>query len=318
MTIVKELSQVYTMSNSTNGGKTQVESGTRAIGFPMLLSQSLDVFLEDYVWLRGYSEKTADNYRLAVNSFVRVVGDIPIESVSIEDIKLWKHHLDRTLERNGVAAYMYKVRLFLRWCDKRYGLNLDLDDLVIPKRSQKLPRYLKCEEVQKLLDSVPDNRFPWVKARNQAIVALFYSSGVRLGELCRIRLKDIRDNEITVRGKGDKERIAFIDPRAKEYIDQYLRIRPSKGEFLFDSVKCDRMSSSCVQQMLRQTALNAGLSASAHTMRHSFATNLLQSGCNLRYIQELLGHADISTTQIYTHASPSDAKSAYLKYHKVV
>lgn len=303
------------MIPSTNGAVALATADTRGESESGVhITEAFDVFLSDYVWLRGYAESTAENYKLAVNSFIRTVGDVPLESLTLNDIKLFKSHLERSHERNGVACYLYRVRLFLRFCKRRYGLGIDLDDVVIPKRTHKLPRYLMPDDITRLIDGVPANRFKWVEARNRAMISLMYSSGMRLGELSRVRLKDIRDKEITVRGKGDKERVVYMDTRTRCLLDTYLDLCPIRSPKLFVSVKSDCMGKSNIEKIVKDACRGAGMRAiSPHILRHSFATTLLAGDVNLRYIQELLGHADISTTQIYTHVIKGNLQSDYKK-----
>lgn len=303
------------MSPSTNGAVALATADTRGESeLGVHITEAFAVFLSDYVWLRGYAQSTGDNYKLAINSFVRVAGDVQLETLTLDDIKMFKAHLERSHERNGVACYLYRLRLFLRFCKRKYGLNIDLDDLVIPKRTSKLPRYLTGDDVSQLIDCVPDNRFLWVKLRNKAMISLMYSSGVRLGELTRMRLRDINDKEIIVRGKGDKERIVYMDSRTRLLLNAYLKERPVRSSKLFTTNKGDCISKSCVEKIIKDACYGAGFQAvSPHILRHSFATTLLAGDVNLRYIQELLGHADISTTQIYTHVIKGNLREDYKK-----
>jgi len=282
----------------------------------MNISTVFDMFLEDYVWLRGYCESTADNYKLAVTGFIKCVGDKEIEDLSLEDIKDYKRLIESRQQSNGVAAYLYRLRLFLKWVKRKHGLNIDLDDLVIPKRISKLPRYLKRAEVDSLIECI-DNRFKWVEFRNKAMIALMYSSGVRLGELMKIQLRDVRDNEIIIRGKNGKERVVFYDNRTKGLLKEYLKLRPRQSATLFISIKRDRLGKQIIEHVVKDACKSAGVSVvSPHALRHSFATTLLEGGMNLRYIQELLGHADISTTQIYTHTTVGRIQNDYSKVFK--
>lgn len=284
----------------------------------MLVSEALRVFLEDYVWLRGYSKETERSYRNAVHNFISVNGNLEVQKITLEHLKAWKQDMEQSHhEKNGIIHYLYKMRLFLRWLKRKHGLEIDLDDFVIPKRVQKLPNYFDPEDVDKLIKKVAPDRFLYNEARNRAIIALLYSSGIRSGELRRIRLRDIRKNEIKIRGKGDKDRIVFVDTRATMYINDYLTTRPQKSEYLFVTFRNKPMDKTSIIKLLQKTALNAGFNQAitAHTYRHSFATHLLKNGCNLRHIQEMLGHADISTTQIYTHVAVGDLRDAYNRYH---
>lgn len=284
----------------------------------MRLTEALTIFLEDYVWFRGYSPATARNYKLGVNSFIATNGDLDIQDITMEHIKKWRYEMERNRrDTNGMAAYLYRVRLLLRWLKRKYGIPIDLDDLVIPKRVQKLPNYFQIGDIEKLINAVPPNRFDYNVTRNKAIIALMYSSGIRLGELTRIRLRDMRGDEIKIRGKGNKERIVFIDQRAKGFIDSYLTQRPQRSEYLFVTFRNKQMDKTSIEKLMKEAAWNAGFkqNISPHIYRHSFATHLLQRGCNIRYIQEMLGHADISTTQIYTHVAKDDLRKVYEQFH---
>lgn len=284
----------------------------------MAISEALQVFLEDYVWLRGLSKLTGEGYAIATKSFIRSVGDISIEELSLEHIKKWRRDMEADHhDSNGMSNYMYRLKSVIKWMKRRYNLSIDLEDLVIPRKIQRLPNYFQPEDVGTLIAAVPEGRSPHTAARDRAIIALLYSSGVRVGEMQQIRLRDVMGDEIKIKGKGNKERIAFIDRRAQNLISEYLVIRPHKSEHLFVSHSNKPLTRASYQQIVAKAAERAGFSQtiSPHVFRHSMATQLLRSGCNLRYIQEILGHAQISTTQIYTHVARDDLKSIYKQFH---
>lgn len=274
----------------------------------MLLSEALLGFTENYVWLRGYAKRTEDNYRWVLTSFINTVGNMQVNSVELSDIKLWKRHMEsHNWEQNTINAYMYRMRLFLRYYDKQLVLSINPDDIFIPKKKHSLPKYLKIEDIRKLIE--------YGDAREKVIISLLYSSGIRVGELCRVRIRDIDGDSIKIRGKGNKERIVYIDEATKRLVDGYTASRRDSSPFLLHSNKQGGLGVCRVQQLVKELGDRAQLDTpiTPHILRHSFATHLLQKGMNLRYIQTLLGHADISTTQIYTHVSNVDLHDQYKK-----
>jgi site-specific recombinase XerD len=275
------------------------------------LTEATNVFCEEYLWASGFSGKTEMNYRWAINSLVKEVGDIPIETLGLEHIKLWRksaeaHHW----ERNSVNAYMYKYRSIARWWCKRGMITFDPDEILIPKKRRNLPKFLTRQEILKLISIA--------EPRERAIIALLYSSGMRVGEIVQVRKKDVQESTIKIRGKGDTERMVFIDAFCKQMLSEYLITRTDGNPFLFYSMKKNGVSIGCIQLKLRKLGVAARVEqpVTPHLLRHSAATHWMQGGMGLRYIQELLGHADISTTQIYTHVVKEDLTRVYAQFHK--
>lgn len=277
----------------------------------MLISEALRRFTSEYCYDHAYTKSTVDNYQLAVQCFIRSVGDIEVRSLTLDHIRQFRLYMEsRNRDRNGVICYLYKTRCFLRWVNKVEKTDLNLDDIVIPKRRKTLPNYLTVEEIQKLLEN-GDNR-------ERAIVSLLYSTAMRVGELTQVRLKDIQGDKIKIRGKGDTERIVFVDSTAQFYLNAYIRSRSDSSPYLFNSHKQPGLGKSRIQKLVKELGERAGLDkpVTPHVFRHSNATDLMKNGVGLRYIQEYLGHADISTTQIYTHVAQTDLTDQFHKGHK--
>ena len=216
------------------------------------------------------------------------------------------------------------LKVFFRWLAAKGKLEMDpAEPLLAPKPDKTLPETLHADEVAKLLESI-DPAKP-LGRRDLAILELFYSSGLRLSELCKARLEmlDTEEGFIRVTGKGGKTRIARVGTKALTAVDDYLRnerkelVGKKTSSHIFLSVRGGALSPDRVRQIVKERAAAAGIEQNMypHLLRHSFATHLLEGGADLRVIQELLGHSDISTTQIYTHVDSSRLKSVHKKFH---
>lgn len=276
----------------------------------MRLSKVFERFVSEYCFDRGLSGSTIDNYRFAVNILLQEVGDIPIRAITIEDVRNCRLRMEnQNRERNGVVSYMYKLRLFFRWAGKYHKVGLNPEDITVPKRQKKIPDYLTREEINLLM--------VYADPRERAIIALLFSSAMRVSELVQVRIKDISRDFVKIRGKGSVDREIFINSSARHYINTYLSTRTDNIPFLFYSHKRRGLTIHGVQLLLNRLGkrANIGKPVSPKVFRHSSATDLLMNGLDIRYIQEHLGHADISTTMIYTHVAKADLQGK-LRLHQ--
>ncbi len=228
------------------------------------------------------------------------------------------------LDASSLRIEMVHLKIFFRFLVKRNALEADpAEPLLPPKASAKLPETLNAEVVNQLLSSIdPTQR---LGRRDLAILELFYSSGLRLSEICQARLEsiDLDDNFMRVTGKGNKTRLVPIGGRAKDALQSYLSgerpdlVKPKTSSDIFLSVRGGPLSPDRVRQIVKERAKRAGIDQNIypHLLRHCFATHLLENGADLRVIQELLGHADISTTQIYTHVDQKKLKAVHKNFH---
>ena len=233
------------------------------------------------------------------------------------------------LRKSGLDASSQRIaqvhlKIFFRFLVKRNHLEVDpAEPLIAPKAAAKLPETLNAETVTKLLSSIdPEKR---LGKRDLAILELFYASGLRLSEICNARLEllDLDDHFLRVTGKGNKTRLVPIGGRALEALNQYLTserpelVTKKTSSHIFLSIRGSALSPDRVRQIVKERAKNSGLEQNIypHLLRHSFATHLLENGADLRVIQELLGHADISTTQIYTHVDQKRLKAVHQQFH---
>ena len=231
--------------------------------------------------------------------------------------------------RDGLMAGSVKfevvaLKVFFRFLAARGVVASDpCAQLPLPRVERRLPETLNAAEVERLLDSLP--RDTPLAARNRALVELLYASGLRVAELTGLRLEhlDLDERLVRVTGKGGKPRVVPVGRRALAALDDYLRReRPQlvgrrTGSEVFLSVRGRKLTPARVWQILREAARACGLDQRLypHLLRHSFATHLLENGADLRIIQELLGHADISTTEIYTHVDQSRLKTTHHQFH---
>ena len=228
-------------------------------------------------------------------------------------------HLElKELSKKSVARKISSCRAFFRFLYREGKIKLNpFEHILTPKLGKRLPSFLYPEEVVKLLDAV--NLKLKNGLRDLAILELIYASGMRVGEIAKLKAGDIdfESGEVLVQGKGDKERIALIGSHAVDSVRKYLELKPKGEKSLFLGRRGTILTSRSIERMIRKYAKKAGISkrVTPHTLRHSFATHLLEGGADLKIVQELLGHSSLSTTQIYTHLTKEKLKSVYDKTH---
>lgn len=216
------------------------------------------------------------------------------------------------------------LKVFFRWLAGKGQLEMDpAEALLSPRPDQHLPETLNQQMVERMIEGV-DVSVP-LGRRDRAILEMFYASGLRLSELCGLSLTDYLEDDsfLRVTGKGNKTRMVPVGGKAKAALEDYLRnerpnlVKKRTSMEVFLSVRGGRLSPDRVRQIVKQRAAQVGIEEKVypHLLRHSFATHLLEGGADLRVIQEMLGHADISTTQIYTHVDGKRLKSLHKKFH---
>ncbi|MCF7848477.1 MAG: site-specific tyrosine recombinase XerD [Kiritimatiellales bacterium] len=288
----------------------------------------LESFL-DYISLeRGLSINTRKAYADDIRQFLDWLGRKGITSLSQVSRKQILDHLmamkAKGMSTNSISRHLVSIKVFFRHLQQEGMLSRNVTDTMdSPKLWKILPDTLSQKEVELLL-AAPDLKKP-LGVRDRAILELFYASGLRVSELANLQLTDLHMEEGYIRciGKGRKERVIPVGDEAARVIGRYLEeIRPllCENPHLHNVFVSRRSSSLCRQrlwQIIKQHTKKAGImkTVTPHTLRHSFATHLLANGAPLRVIQEMLGHADIATTQIYTHVNPERLKSIHHQFH---
>ncbi len=281
----------------------------------------IDEFLLDLKYAKNYSSNTIVSYQNDLSQFAEFVK-VNLDKVSGDDIKKYVKSLHE-LKEKSLARKLSSLRMFYDFMVKRRFMDASpMTGIDGPKIGKYLPDVLSVEEVDRLLDFTCDNDFSF---RNRCILELLYSTGLRISELVSLKLENIVLDEafVKVMGKGSKERIVPLNDVALDYLEKYIKeVRPRmlKGvttDDLFLNNHGKGLTRQAVFKVIKKRAEEIHLkkSISPHTLRHSFATHLLQNGADIRFIQELLGHAELGTTEIYTHVANETLKRDYDEYN---
>ncbi|QHU93542.1 tyrosine-type recombinase/integrase [Candidatus Saccharibacteria bacterium oral taxon 488] len=302
----------------------------------MYFSEALADFLEHLEVEGGRSPRTIENYKLYLERFIDFAGDIDVAKITSETIRKYRLWLNRYKNSNTGEElllitqnyHLIALRGLLTYLSQRDISSLAADKITLPKTVRKQVTFLHYDEVVRLIEQIPLNNEPGL--RDRAIIELLFSSGLRVSELVNLNRDHINltRREFMVRGKGQKDRPVFVSMSAAEHVKNYLDARSDSLPALFisysrrlakPSVSGDyrRLSARSIQRMVSHYARLAGITkhVSPHTMRHSFATDLLMNGADLRAVQSMLGHSNIATTQIYTHVTDQHLKDVHERFH---
>lgn len=292
-------------------------------------------FLEYLEIERGRSVKTIKNYDRYLEKFFAFAKTDDPEKLTEEVMRTFRLYLNRQpgtkmgnhvdpMKRKTQNYYLIALRAFLKYVRKRGIISLSPEVIELAKVPERSLDLITPQELHRLMQS-PDTATLRGK-RDRAILELLFSTGLRISELCGLSVDDVdlsRD-EFSVRGKGDKVRVVFLSDSAKQSISEYLKSRKDMDDALFvqygknaKGTKDLRLSPRAIQRMLKTYASKAGITrkVTPHVIRHSFATDLLSNGADIRSVQALLGHANIGTTQIYTHVTDKHLRDIHKKFH---
>lgn len=287
-------------------------------------------WLEELEIGRGRSGKTARNYDHYLQIFYEVQQVGGVEDITIDAVRAFRRHLnERGRGQEGVSLatqnyYLIALRQFLKFLAKRDVKALAPEKIELAKLPERDIDVLYPEEIDALLAACRGDLLN--ELRDAAIVHLLFATGMRISEATRLNRDHIRSdsNEIPVRGKGNKVRVVFMSAAAQEAVKQYLSQRADIDPALFIRHKKGvgdqedfRLSVRSIQRLIKKRAAAAGITKNItpHTLRHSFATDLLSNGADVRQVQQLLGHASITTTQLYTHLTDVQLRSIHEQYH---
>ena len=298
------------------------------------ISDYIFEFIEHLEVEGGRMPRTAEDYKVYLDRFVEFAGEILVSEITPElmrKYRLWlnRHKNDRGEELAMITQsyHLIAMRGFLKYLSRRDIPSLAPDKIELPKTHRKQVTFLHFDEVMRLLEQIDVNDEAGL--RDRSIIELLFSSGLRVSELVNLDRDHIntKRREFMVRGKGQKDRPVFISQAAADWVEQYLAARQDSLVPLFISysknVEPDtsgdfrRLTARSIQRMVSKYARLAGITkhVSPHTMRHSFATDLLMNGADRRSVQSMLGHSNISTTQIYTHVTDAHLKDVYEQFH---
>lgn len=307
----------------------------------MVLSEAFEAYRLDCIVFRNQSKKTEENHLVCKREIISFLGDIPTEELTFEMVRNWKLHLEKKRASETVRNYIIKLRVVLAYLEVNQVPCLKSSQVPVPKRSDRVPDFITKEQVSALIEANSAIRNKIRAARNKAMISLLFCSGIRVSELCGLNRGDINNGSFTVIGKGQRARLCFVDERTEKLLDDYLTMRnkgfcvywfsggkeskrvracykPDNQEALFiDHGTSTRVTSGAVQEVFRHSRKNAGIKkhVTPHTLRHSFATNLLMTNTNLFYVQQFLGHRSLDTTRQYLHVVNKDLEKVYREHH---
>lgn len=292
-------------------------------------------FLEYLEIERGRSLKTVENYDHYLQRFLEFLkSDNPkdLTETKVREFRLWLNRQPGTkvgrtmqpLKRRTQNYYLIALRAFLKYLRKRGVESLSPEKIELAKVAERSLDLISSAELDRLMNGPDIGTITGL--RDKAILELLFSTGLRVSELCSLSVDDVdltRD-EFSVRGKGEKVRVVFLSDAAKQTITNYLKARKDMSDAMFiqygknaKNAEDLRLSPRAIQRLMKQYAIKAGITrkVTPHVIRHSFATDLLSNGADLRSVQALLGHANIATTQIYTHVTDKHLRDVHKKFH---
>ncbi|MDB4939944.1 MAG: xerD [Candidatus Doudnabacteria bacterium] len=302
-------------------------------------------FLEHCEIEKNRSKLTLRNYDHYLNRFADFAESKGVETpekIDFELVRQYRLSINRMVDREGRGLkqitqnyHIIALRSFLKYLQKRDISTLSAEKIDLAKTPSRMVEFLDNDELARLFDAIKMEKEPILQLRDAAILKTLFATGLRVSELCSLKKDQInlKRGEFTVRGKGDKLRLVFLSPDSTEAVEKYLKARKDNSKFLFiahkqvgQSVTKDMASFGkdaagltprTVQRIIKKYALFAGImkKISPHTLRHSFATDLLQNGADIRSVQSMLGHASITTTQIYTHVTNQQLREIHKQYH---
>jgi site-specific recombinase XerD len=313
---------------------------------PSPLEKQITNFLEYLEIERGRSDRTIKNYEFYLRRFAswsKETAPAGIDEDLVRRFRLWLNRsvpgrAGESLKKNTQNYHLIALRAFLKFLSKRNVKSLAPEKIELAKQSVRTVEFLEADELARLLAAplpVTPSNSPLKRGRNteilplrdRAILELLFSTGLRVSELANLKIDQVNltRDEFTVRGKGDKPRVVFLSDRAKEALKAYLNKRQDASPYMFvshDRAKGGRedagpLTPRSIERLIQHYAKLAGITKkiTPHTLRHTFATDLLLSGADIRSVQSLLGHASITTTQIYTHITNQQLKEVHKKFH---
>ena len=301
----------------------------------MKLSSHLRDFLTYLEIEKGRSSMTIANYDFYLSRFIEWADDPDPKDISDEIITKYRLYLNRLedpkrglLKKNTQNYHLIALRSFLKYLAKKNIKTLAPEKIELAKQGSREPVFLEAGDMERLLDApMQSDDLPILQTRDKAILELFFSTGMRVSELANLLREQInlKRDEFTIRGKGDKTRIVFLSDQARNWLKKYLEMREDESPYMF--IRHDRgagegkeigpITPRSIERMVKRYALIAGITKdiSPHSLRHSFATDLLMNGADLRSVQAMLGHASITTTQVYTHVTNKQLKDVHQAFH---
>ena len=287
------------------------------------MEKEIENFIEYLIIEKKYSKNTVSSYERDLKKFSNKLNNKKINEITRKDIQNYLKDLNKDHNPRSTSRNISTLKSFYKYLKINKIVKVNpMDQINNPKTKKALPKILSEEEINDLLDIELKTNFDY---RNKAMLELMYSSGLRVSELINLNVNDIdlENDTVKIFGKGSKERIIPLNDFAKEALREYIMVhrkelfKHGENNYLFLNNHGNKMTRQGFFKILKKIAQEKNIKTdfSPHTLRHSFATHLLKYGADLRSIQELLGHSDISSTQIYTHVTNEKLENDYKEYH---
>lgn len=282
------------------------------------MKERINEFKSYLMYEKMFSSNTVNSYVRDLEEFNSFLESEYIKHVTYKDIRSYLAHMyNKKYSSRTISRKLSAIRSFYKY-EVNKGIIRDNPCLLIsnPKVEKKLPNYLSYNEIETMLE-VPDT-FKNNSLRDKLIIEILYSTGIRVSELVNIKVKDIDfyNNQILILGKGNKERYVIFGNTLKDMLKEYISIK-SDSEYLITNKYNKKMSTRSIEEIVKKIVKIDGIKnkVTPHTIRHTFATHMLNEGADLRVVQELLGHENLKTTEVYTHVSNERLRSVYLSSH---
>jgi len=301
------------------------------------MDKIINQFLEYLEVEKGLSTNTTDNYKFYLRRFADfakqagVASPAKISKELVHRYRLWLNRLKKGgegLKKNTQNYHLIALRGFLKYLVKTDVKSLEPEKVELAKQTPRQVDFLEGVDLERILEAPLKIDLPdIIRRRDKAILELFFSTGLRVSELCKLKIENInlKKDEFTVRGKGAKLRMVFLSETARRWLGDYLKVRPDLNPYLFvshDKAASGRdeqigLSPRSVQRLVEKYAKVAGITkeVTPHTLRHSYATDLLMNGADIRSVQAMLGHSSITTTQVYTHITDQQLRDVHKAFH---
>ncbi len=299
-------------------------------------------FLEYIEIEKGRAIRTVENYDHYLNVFLtqtKITKPDDITNEKVREFRIWlnrqsagnNRYSGETMKKRTQNYYLIALRTFLKFLARRNIISLPADNIELAKVSERSIDVISQVELKRLLEAPNNEKNPERQARDRAILELLFSTGLRVSELCSLTNDlDLHQDEFSIRGKGGKVRVVFLSEEAKKAIKDYLALRKDLSDALFVPVKEEKnknlkssnpgdegLTRRSIERIVKRYAVFAGITkkVTPHVIRHCFATDLLSNGADIRSVQAMLGHANIATTQIYTHVTDKHLRDIHKKFH---
>lgn len=279
-------------------------------------------FLDYLQYERNMSKHTIINYKIDIDEFNEFVKDIKPNKIDLNKVREYLKELyDKKYSTSTISRKVSSLKSYFKFLESENIIDENPMTLISnPKKEKKLPTFLNYNDLEKLLNT-PDTKTE-EGSKNALILELLYSTGIRVSELVNIKMKDISfsENKILVLGKGNKERYVYYGGKCKILLDNYInngRKELPSSDYLLPNKHGNKLNERMVRLIVEKEAKNAGIDVhvTPHTLRHTYATHMLNEGADLKSVGDLLGHENLSTTQIYTHVSNERLRNVYLNSH---